>query len=71
MSGENIQLAVTSRELRAGSRVLRQLSASDHPLVRRAVLDALGDLTVNDLRSFTAHCERAALAAIPAETRCD
>ena len=64
----NLLLAVAEAELRAGDRVLGLLLNSNHPVIARAIDEALGTLPRADIRRFAAHIHGALLAEIPAET---
>lgn len=62
-----LTVAAPERQVRAGSRVLRQLAAHPHPMVARAIREALNDLAWIDMLRFADRCEAALLEiSVPA-----
>jgi hypothetical protein len=64
----NVLVAIPERELRAGTRVLLSLLQHDHPMVQRAVVDALGSSGRHEALGCVVRMECALLAeSVPGE----
>jgi hypothetical protein len=53
----SLAVVASEREVRAAARALRGILVHSHPMVRRAVTEAIDGLPFNDLFRFTERCE--------------